>query len=398
MNNNMKEILKNNQVIFKTLVWLKKVLYSFIQIIICVFCKVENKALFQSFSGKSYSCNPRAISEELHKQCPDLDIVWLFNDPIEKRFVVPNYIRCIDCRSLRAIIERSTARVWVENFPVNATIRKRKEQLYIQTWHGDRGFKKVLYDCWPDGSRPSDLIEDSICNLAVSGSVFGDNAFRSAFRYSGSILRVGSPRNDRLINYDQSIADSIREQVGIPLGTKVLLYAPTYRDKNMTEYQEVNIDLHVILDSLQVKTSCKWICLIRTHVASLGFDVIECDDRWIIDVTNYEDMADLLIVTDFLITDYSSSVCDYVLLKRPYLLWQPDREDYVMNDRNLCFDIKDSPFIVATCMEEAIAYIASYTDEAVKKNCEEVLDFYGTNETGHASEKAVEYILSNIKL
>jgi len=96
-----------------------------------------NKIVFISFGGKSYSDNPRAISEKLHEMYPEFEIVWLFNNPEEKRKVVPDYVQCVKAGSYRALKELATAKFWVDNFCKPLYTYKSKKQVYIQTWHGD---------------------------------------------------------------------------------------------------------------------------------------------------------------------------------------------------------------------------------------------------------------------
>lgn len=362
----------------------------------------EHKAVFISFNGKSYSDNPKAISEKLHEMYPQFEQVWLFNNPEEKKDLLPSYIRAIENESWKALKELATAKFWIDNFCKPNYIYKNRKQIYIQTWHGDRGCKKVLYDTrtkLPNGHyKEGDLVEPKICDLMVSGSAYGDRVCKTAFGYDGEILKVGSPRNDQLIQNDPEKALTIKRSLNIGQNTKVLLYAPTFRDTKKCEPQDIStIDLLAVLQCLENKTGDQWICLIRSHVSSAGFNnVNEAGDR-IRDVSDYEDMADLLLITDFFITDYSSSVGDFVLLKRPYVLFQPDKDNYVLNDRQFYFDFNASPYIVAFNNDELISKIISIDNEVAEKNANEILKFYDTVETGEASKKVVEYMINKLQ-
>lgn len=354
----------------------------------------QNKAVFISFYGKSYSDNPRAISEKLHEIQPNYKIIWLFNNPAEKKSLVPNYVKCIKRRSLAGYFHLATAKVWVDNFPKSYSNYKSKEQIYIQTWHGDRGFKTVLYDS-PFKEKNSKYIESDICDLMLSGSDFCDRVYRSAFRYNGGILKAGSPRCDILINKDDELAAKIKKQLGIRQKCKVLLYAPTFRKKAAVSrnLQPLgNINLSDILNLLEKKTKDEWICLVRAHSAVQGLSGISENEK-IIDVTKYEDMNELLLVSDILITDYSSSAGDFALLRRPIFLYQEDREEYLKHDRNFYFDLDQSPFWIARSQRELEEMIENLDFQSASKNCDQILEFYGTVETGQASRRVVEYIL-----
>jgi CDP-glycerol glycerophosphotransferase len=104
-------------------------------------------------------------------------------------------------------------------------------------------------------------------------------------------------------------------------------------------------------------------------------------------------MADLLLVSDALITDFSSSAGDYALLNRPLILFQSDYDEYVEKDRGFYFDMNDSPYFIAKNQEELEVIIAKLTEDKVKENCKEILDFYGTCETGKSSEVIANRII-----
>ena len=107
------------------------------------------KVVFSCFQGRNYGDNPRYISERLHERCPEAKIVWLFRpDTMAKvRDRLPDYVVPVSMKSFRAYAELATARVWVDNYTKNNLLTwDPKKQFYIQTWHGDRGFKRVGFD------------------------------------------------------------------------------------------------------------------------------------------------------------------------------------------------------------------------------------------------------------
>ena len=359
----------------------------------------RNKIVFISFDGKSYSDNPKAISEKLHELYPKFEIVWIFNNLEGKRKIVPDYVRCVKRGSYRALKELATAKFWVDNFCKSIDIYKCKKQVYIQTWHGDRGFKKILYDSTFISNRDK-YIEEDICDLAVSGSDFADRVYKTAFNYNGEILKVGCPRNDMLIKNDSRLKDSIRRFLNIEQKVKILLYAPTLRreaSNKKTTQSLGNIDLQVIINEIEKNTNKPWICFLRAHSAVAGLSNIPKGDKFI-DVSSYEDMSDLLMISDMLITDYSSSAGDFALLHRPIILFQNDREVFIKNDRALYFDIDESPFIIAKCEKDIIDIVGKLNRDLAYQNCKDILEFYGTNETGRAAEELVKYIISKINV
>jgi CDP-glycerol glycerophosphotransferase len=105
-------------------------------------------------------------------------------------------------------------------------------------------------------------------------------------------------------------------------------------------------------------------------------------------------MAELLMIADMLITDYSSCAGDFAVKGGFILLYQDDAETFASKDRTLYFKIEDSPFFVAHNMEEAVAVINSYDSNRVDDNCREICDFYKTCETGDSCRIVSDLILS----
>jgi len=361
-----------------------------------LFCKTDNeKVVFVSFHGKSYSDNPRAVSEALHEIRPQTKIVWAFKSGADKD--IPSYIKPVDIDNMTAYYkELATCSAFVTNYGLQH-IPKSDKQFFVQTWHGDRGFKKILYDIAPDRGLVNEAI-DGYCDLAIAGCELAVKVYRSAFRYKGEILKSGMPRNDILIHPDEARGKRTREKLGINENVRLMLYAPTMRreSKASRSAQKMqNIDINRTLDALEKKTECRWKCLLRAHPSSFGLEGAKSDGR-IIDASEYSDMADLLLVSDMLITDYSSCAGDFALLGRPLILFQSDRDEYLENDRTFYFDIDKSPYYAAKDQRELEEMIETLDDEKARVNCSDILEFYGTAETGHASRSVAERISSHI--
>jgi len=355
----------------------------------------QKKVVLKSFGGKSYSDNPKAISEKLHEMHPEAEIVWILKEPEKKKSIVPDYVRMVKANTLKEIKELATAKVWVDNFCKPLWTYKSREQFYIQTWHGDRGFKKILHDS-SFVTKHYRLIESRICDLAVSGSEYGDRKYRTAFRFEGRIIRCGCPRNDRLIVANSERKEMLKKELGITYEIKVLVYAPTLRReaaRDGTLQSSNGIDLSEILDKLNSCTEQDWTCVVRSHSSVRGIDGISFDDHRIIDGNGLEDMNELLAIADFLITDYSSSAGDFVLLNRPVVLFQPDVEEYVAKDRSFYFDIDNSPYIRAKSQDELLSIIEGIDWGSMTALCKSIMEFYGTNETGEASTTVANEII-----
>ena len=350
-----------------------------------VFKQTWNKVVFVSFSGVSYSDNPKAVSMAFARIFPDIQQVWIFENPAGKQSIVPKQVMLR--KKSHLLFELATSSAWVFNDTLPAWVYKGKKQFYVQTWHGDRGFKKILYD-YSSRKGKLPLVEESLCDLAVAGSDFGEAFFRTAFRYRGEVLKTGCPRNDVLVSCDNNLVSITKNHLGLEEKVRYVLYAPTLRRKTGKdrERQPVQtIDFMSTLNTLMAIFGGDWKFLVRSHVKVPGLHGVPESER-IIDVSSVDDMAELLLVSDILITDYSSSTGDFALTHRPVILFQDDQDTYRTKERTFYFNISESPFWVVTTQEELISLIESLPGLDYSANCDAILQFYGTKETGHASE------------
>ena len=354
-----------------------------------------NKVVFSSFMANSYADNPRYVSEALHDMAPDVKQVWLFRDDKIDKVKVPDYVVKAHAIGLDGITHLATARVWVDNVKKQQSLLFRpKKQVYFNTWHGDRGFKRVGRD---NKKLPNwKPRTERFCTAMIAGSEFGRNTYRTAFDFQGEVLMDGCPKNDILVRDDPDTAVALRREMGIPRDVKLMIYAPTYRDDLRGVDQRAPLNLSQTLDWLEEKTGDRWLCLKRAHYLSHGIDAGDGADR-IIDMTGWPEMAELLAVSDMLISDYSSCAGDFILRNKPAILYQSDADQYRSDSREFYFDMDTAPFFIARDMSELKAVIDGLTEESILENCRRWREFFGVTETGHASEASARYILDAMK-
>lgn len=340
---------------------------------------------FSSFNGGLCDDNPRAIAEALHAIRPSAKLVFRVNRA-GLRQEVPDYITRVYSYSPAGVKAMATARVIVKNANLLPWMRVFSDQKYVQTWHGDRGFKRIGLDLWPE--RKDLRREGSLLSLCVSGSDFGSRVYRSAFNYQGKIMCEGYPRNDVLVHPPEGLAASVRRQLDIPDGVRVLLYAPTFRSASSGSKLNAALSLEKVRAALEKATGEKWLCLTRSHELNLGISSDAARD-----VTKWRDVSALLTACDMVITDYSSIGGDFMLLGRPTVYYQPDAADY-HKERDFYFDVEKSPLIVAHDEGELMDILSRPIDG--ERNCRECLAFFGTRETGHAARSVAEWIVSQL--
>lgn len=362
---------------------------------------LKNKVLCLAYNGKGVSCNPKYIAMEIHKQLPKVEIYWGVKSISEedktyykKKFP---YIKLVNIRSLSFWYHLATSKVWVNNRRISSFWPKRKNQFYIQTWHGGTFLKKVEADAMQ--SLPETYIKDAkydskIADLFLASSERERKLYRKTFWYNGEILNSGHPRIDVLLSRERvKIGNELRKKFDIANNEVAILYAPTFRQS--LDLSVYDIDFQQCLTYFEKKYSCKCKLFVRLHPNFMEYDISNWVNQLpenVIDVTAYPDMQDLLIMSDVLITDYSSSMFDFGIMKKPVFLYVSDLESY-KKERDTYISLEDTPFLLTRSNEELCNKIISFSEKEYRDRVEQ---FYRENDefnTGHASEKVVSYII-----
>lgn len=271
-------------------------------------------------------------------------------------------------------------------------IRKRKSQYYIQTWHGAIALKQIEKDAEDvlDKYYVESAKNDSrMADLLISNSKFCTNLYRNSFWYDGSILECGSPRNDILINDTEYFKLKICEYYKLDKNINIAMYAPTFRRNNNLDVY--NLDYEKCISALKNKFGGEWVIIVRLHpsISEKAKNIKYTNN--IINGSIYDDMQQLLAATDILITDYSSSMFDFMITKKPIILYATDMEEY-KKDRNFYFNIEELPFKVASNNQEMENGICEFDNKVYINKLNQFISRLDINENGVASYKVVEVI------
>lgn len=367
---------------------LREYILKFINEIIKMFPIKKNRCLIYSSYGANYGCSPKYVSEYLVENNPEIEVIWVFNQP-EKYDI--RGVKKVKNMSLKYFYYLSTSKFIVTNFRTPVEFKKRDKQIYIQTWHSSLRLKMIEKDA--EDTLPQNYIkqakEDSKkLDYLVSGCKYSTEIFKKCFWYDGEILEIGTPRNDFLLTIKEKKIRDIKDNLDIG-DEKILLYAPTFRkDNNLDVY---NVDYERLLNGLEKKYNCKWKILLRLHPHLINI-MPEIKLENVINVTRYDDIQELLAISDILISDYSSLMFDFTITKRPCFLYVPDLEEYQSKDRKLYFNVKELPFKIAKSNDELIDKIVNFSNEEYNKSLELFLNKIGSYENGKASQKIAELI------
>ncbi|MBQ3924601.1 MAG: CDP-glycerol glycerophosphotransferase family protein, partial [Firmicutes bacterium] len=314
---------------------------------------------FNTFFGSSYADSPKAMYEYMLKDpaFDDFRFVWMFKDPDKYRFLEENRDTVLVKRHTAE--DRKAAQeagYWITNYRMLETFIPKKEQIYVQCWHGTP-LKKLGYDLVNSDNAMNTQEEifkkykqdtERLAYL-ISPSPFATEKFTSAwnleeFGKEDIIIEEGYPRNDRLITATDEDIAKIKENLGLSgIEKKIILYAPTWRDNQYTAGVGYTYKTEVDFDYLREELGDDYIILFRAHyLVAHDFD-FEKYEGFVYDVSDYDDINDLYLASDLLITDYSSVFFDYSNLKRPMLFYMYDIEQYRDEIRGFYLDLSELP-------------------------------------------------------
>ena len=356
----------------------------------------KNRVLFQSFREKQYSCNPKYISEKLHEMYgDDVEIGWSFRNPGQFSDLKEKGVRVMKSRTLEFYIFALTAKVICVNTYYKPTLPRRKGQYYIRTWHGGGAYKRVgKMEKLPWLKRWYLSFQQEGADLYLSSSkAFTDLTLHDSFNYFGEIFEYGMPRNDILVNgADEAVREEIRKEIGLEADERLVLYAPTYRKD--TKKDAFGLDYKNLTDALSERFGGKWRCAYRGHHVTFKTDHTKVSEG-AINLSDYPDMQRLLLFADALVTDYSSSIWDMSLMKKPAFLFAPDLGAYT-SERDFYTDIHTWPFPLSESNEELKKTIVSFDQDKYNKDVDNHHLTLGSYETGHASEMCAKRIFDVI--
>ncbi|GLV52057.1 hypothetical protein TBS_26240 [Thermobispora bispora] len=352
--------------------------------------RLRNAALFDSYGGGQYSCNPRAISEELARRRPDMELIWVTRDG---QFTVPPGVRTVLYGSREHEEALHTSRFVVANRRTQpGWYRKRPGQRFVQCWHGTP-LKRLGRDVagMPYAQRfPEEEWRRHVVmwDALISPNPFSTPILCRAFGYTGEVLETGYPRNDALFRPERR--EQARRRLGIPEGRRAILYAPTWRDDELAGSGPVAPPLDV--GRLAAALGDGDVVLLRPHY--LVADRMTAP-RGVRDVSRFPDMADLLAAADLLITDYSSAMFDFACTGRPMVFFTPDLERYRDEVRGFYFDFEaEAPGPILRATDEVVEVLKHGDFTAYKARYEEFAAKFCPWDDGRASARVVDWMLA----
>ncbi|MER5641394.1 bifunctional glycosyltransferase family 2 protein/CDP-glycerol:glycerophosphate glycerophosphotransferase [Kitasatospora sp. NPDC002227] len=359
----------------------------------------KGQVVFESHQGRQYSDSPRAVYEELVRRGAPMTAVWSYAGSSEGFPSGAKLVKRWSWEYLRALAQ---AEFWVDNQGYPYRLRKRPETTYVQTWHGS-ALKKMGYDL-------ASLKRQTLAQQAeyqagldrfdhfVVRSEHDVRTLAPAYRLSErQLLRTGYPRNDVLVHEGVVKDRQLAGELGIDLTRPVVLYAPTFRSdaRGVARPFELPFDVERFAERFGDRLTL----LVRCHY--LDKVVLPPSVRGrVIDVSHVQEVTPLYLLSDALITDYSSLMFDYALLDRPMLFFAHDWEEYADSTRGTYFDLlQEAPGPVLQDAErlfEALEELDAVGKEYAQERQRFVAE-YGEYDRGDAAARIADLLFPSAR-
>lgn len=398
----------------------KAFLESLLYYLFRVFPVRRNKITVCAFEGKSgFCCNPRYIVEELNRRNKGYYFIWLVND-LSKQF--PDYVRPVKNTLWNRAYHLTTSKVWIDNYRKPYGTKKRKGQYYLQTWHGALAFKTLGMWRGEGFSRIAYLVSKSDADMTdyvICDSEWGRQVYPKGLVYDGDYLKYGSARCDILVNSREQQYVKIRETYHLPKDAKIVMFAPTFRETGQKGQrgvfvEENTLDFARMMKNLGKRFSGEWYLFLRLHpqlAAQMEKYPLEGLEGRTVDVSQADDMCEVMAAVDVLITDYSSAAMDAGFVNIPVFLYADDIMQYTENRGGMFWTFPEAgsgpivsnkaitpdieailPYPLARNNEELEGNIIGFNIEKYMRDVKKFAEAIDLVNDGKASERAADQV------
>lgn len=382
---------------------IKRLFWFSVAMIVRFLTKVNNRKVFcWSYGAAQYACNPRALTEYiLDTVVGDYDIYWAFTRKFNVSDLDPR-IHIVRKYSLSYLYALYTSKFIFSNKRndwLDSMFIKKSSQKYNMMWHGSFPLKRIEKDALESlGSKYERRAkrDSAMCDLMLSNSKMFTNLIRSSFWYDGEILEQCLPRDDIFYNKEKiaAVYRNVRQSMGFSSDSKIVLYAPTFRN-NSKDLKYYRIDWSSVIPCFESMLGGKVEILVRLHPNMAGIKGIDTltDQPHVHNVTQAPDITEFLFAADVMISDYTSAMFDFTILRKPCFIYTIDRKEY---DRGFYWTFGQLPFLLAENEEQLKQNIEHFSIEDYEQRLDKFqAEIWGLNEDGRSCERLLSWMKAN---
>lgn len=302
---------------------MKKIL-KFLLNFIFSFNKIDDKTIVFFSSRNKVDGNPKSIYLYMKKYYSEkYRLIYLVNKHVDISSLNKNDVKFY--RSFKSYYYISKAKYWILSDSVQTLIDKKKNQIYIQTFHGHGPIKKGEKEIADKFNAIEKVEHIKNWDIYISMCKEDETHMINQTGFDRKIARLGISSTDSIVDskkMSEQYKNELKKKLGIPLDKKIVLYAPTYREKLLSEY-------NIKLKCESLKLLKDYIFLIRLHpLLNSKIDQTIFKDSNFIDCCNVPDIVDLYPIVDILISDYSAAIYEFALTNKKIILYPYDFSEF----------------------------------------------------------------------
>lgn len=371
---------------------------------------VDDKMIvYETRDGKSLVDSPYAMFLELASddKYSDYKHVWVYNADVPMiKESIPNHLRkkvtFVERSSMDYVKALLTAKYLINNSTFESFFIKKKEQVYINTWHGTP-LKHMGFDIPGNPNHSQNVLRNFLMtDYLISPNQHTSNIFINSYKlegiYPGKLLEGGYPRIDLTLNSDKNQVIKRIESYGAQLsGKKIILFCPTWKGTSIIDTTD-DID-QIVNETLQLAKHFEqdYDVLVKVHpfIASRVLQDGRLKKHLVSDLV---DANEVLSITDILVTDYSSVFFDFLVTNKPIIFYAWDKDLYEQN-RGMYLDENQLPGPTVENFDELVACIEDIEtfQKAFKIQYEKLAQKMVPYDDGNVTKRYIDCIFNHKK-
>lgn len=389
MKNFIKNLIKNNKNVYILYYFFMSNIIKFLGL----FVKVNpNLILFVVYGGKRFDDSPKEVYKYIknNKNYSKYKCVWAFIEP-EKVSEIDDSEK-IKIDTLKYYIIALKSKYWITNSSVQRGLDfKKKQTVNILYQHGMAGIKKLGDNIDKENKSFKIKKREEFDKIFIEGKK-EISILEEAWKIpKEKLYTTGLPRNDELINVNSEKINLLKKKIGIPINKKVILYAPTFREFYLDKTYNNIIKNPFNFENLKNELEGEYVFLVTAHYQVSKLLDIPINSQFVINAFEYPHINDLMIVSDILISDYSSIVFDYSILERPILCFGYDYNEYI-EKRGTYINLEELFYDgVIKTQKQLVDVIKNLDYKKESEHSKRIKEEYIAN-YGNATQKSVEKI------
>ena len=361
----------------------------------------DNYIFIESFHGKNFSGDPKYIALAIKERYPDVKIFVSSVNQLVDMEIYQHHFTPIRTGSNKYVSTFRQSRLIIVNGNTLDKVGKREGQIFFQTWHGFP-LKKMVADLENEKEKQTQLKAflprmmkwDYLLSSSSRNTRYITSAFQLEKNPNLKILEVGAPKNTYLIenniNSDEIERLHLKYFGTEPRGFKYVLYCPTWRQEKRDDLSA--LDLKKIINLLPINYHL--IVKLHPNEAYLRRHYANLDSRIHCFYNDITDIQELYLLSETLITDYSSAMFDFAHTRKKIIVLQEDKQQYVQKV-GWYFDLEDLTGLIGKSYSE---------EELVREIIEPEMDFYNeiicdvlmSNDTDSSTNELIEILAEDI--